>query len=91
MTLAPGHCGHGRDGNRLEDFPNRLGFKGGEPDLVGGLPLPDARAGSGFPGTAAETLLLVAGVGQGPPGVTVTGHTVGEAFVPWCGYSGGKL
>ena len=42
-----------------------------------------ARAGSGSPGTAAETLLLVAGVGQGPPGVTVTGHTVGEAFVPW--------
>ena len=24
-------------------FPNRLGFEGGEPDLVGGLPLPDVR------------------------------------------------
>lgn len=42
-----------------------------------------ARAGSGFLGTAAETLLLVAGVGQGPSRVTVTGHAVGEAFVPW--------
>ena len=31
-----------------------------------------ARAGSGFLGTAAETLLLVTGVGQGPPRVTVT-------------------
>lgn len=42
-----------------------------------------ARAGSSFLGTAAETLLLVTGVGQGPPWVTVTGHAVGEAFVPW--------
>ena len=42
-----------------------------------------ARAGSGLLGTAAETLLLVTGISQGPPWVTVTGHTVGEAFVPW--------